>query len=180
MPVSEELPTAATAPVGPSHLAEERNLLERIQRYDLEDDATKQHQQNLATMTSQQAMMSIPGSRDAVALDQEHLTRLLQLQQLSDEDIIPLVSEFQSTQNAALHKSLDYSKKVALEQQLMEARLLRSGLPIFQRAKNDDLKQDLNMINHTNANAAIAHRFLARAKKPGGQASPLQQAGMTQ
>ena len=80
MPAPEELPTADTAPFGPSHLVEKRTLLERIQWHNLEDDATKQQQQKLATMTSQQAMMGITGGQYAVALDQEHLTRLLQLQ----------------------------------------------------------------------------------------------------
>ena len=125
-------------------------------------------------------MIGIAEGQYAVALDQEHLTRLLQLRKLSEKDSIPPVAEFQSTKNAALHKSLECSKNVAREHQLMEARVLRRGLPIFQRAKGDNLKEDLNMINHIHYNAAIAHRFLARAKKPGGQTSPLQQAGMTQ
>ena len=131
-------------------------------------------------MTIHQAIMGIAGGRDATALDRDHITRLLQLQQLTKKDIIRQAADFQSTQSADIHKSLEYSKNVTLEQQLMEAQFLCSGLQSFQGARSEDLKQELNMIDQTHANAAITHRFLARAKNLGGQASPAQQAGMTQ
>ena len=75
----------------------------------------------------EQAVMDLAG-RDAAASDREHLTCLIQLQQISDEDLIRRAADIQSTQNDAPQDSLERNNNATLEQQLMEAQFFRSGL----------------------------------------------------
>jgi len=180
----------------PAHLTEEMALREHIQRRMLEEQAIKQHHQQQqqhqhhhqhhqqqAAMNGHHAMMGFAGGRGdaaAAAADREHLTRLLQLQQMSDEDLIRRAAEVQNAQSAALHESLERNKNVALEQQLLEARLLRSGLQRFQGARSDDPRTGLDMIDQAYADAAVARGFSAGSEKPASQTSPAQQVGIPQ
>eukprot|EP00578_Thalassiosira_sp_NH16_P027774 CAMPEP_0181102742 /NCGR_PEP_ID=MMETSP1071-20121207/14481_1 /TAXON_ID=35127 /ORGANISM="Thalassiosira sp., Strain NH16" /LENGTH=1079 /DNA_ID=CAMNT_0023185743 /DNA_START=394 /DNA_END=3633 /DNA_ORIENTATION=- len=119
--------------------AEETALRERfIQRRLLEEEAIKElqleaikHQQKQQEAVSiyyqqqnqQQTIKMSRGAEPNLPAEREHLNRLLQLQQLSDEDLIQRTSELRRNKSEALEK-----------QQMLEAQLMRAqgGLDRFQ------------------------------------------------
>jgi len=138
-----------------------------------ERERQHQHQQRQAALTNQhQAMMGMTGglgaaSVTAASTERDNLTRLLQLQQVPDEDLIRRAAEVQnarsaqsaSLQSASLQHTLEQNK---IEQQLFEARLLRSDLQRYHggaMGENDPRQRGLDLIDQVHADAAIAGRF---------------------
>jgi len=153
----------------PANLTEEMALREQIiQRRMIEEEIVKRQQQH----QQQQQQAALSGQQ--ASADREHLTRLLQLQHMSDEDLIRRATELENAQSAAVHESLELNKIAALEQHLLEARLLRSnGLQRFQGARGD-----LDLIDQAHADAAVARGFSAGPEGRVNQGSPMQHAGI--
>jgi len=142
----------------------------------------RQLQQRQAAFTNQhQAVMGMTGglgaasataSATAASTERDNLTRLLQLQQVPDEDLLRRATEVQnarsaqsaslqsaSLQSASLQHTLEQNK---IEQQLFEARLLRSDLQRYHggaMGENDPRQRGLDFIDQVHADAAIARRF---------------------
>ena len=131
---------------------------------------------------------NIDGSASANELDHHHhhLSRLLPMQQItsgagvhqfqSDADIIRRAAEIHSAQNTALRENLEErNKRVAtaahnqqfIEQQLLinNLRFLRpegypSSVAVARRSGNDNQQIYLDMIDQSQARAAVVHRTL--------------------
>jgi len=133
----------------------------------------RQHQQRQAALNNQhQAMMGMTGglgaaSATAASTERDNLTRLLQLQQVPDEDLLRRATEVQnarsaqsaSLQSASLQHTLEQNK---IEEQLFEAQLLRSDLQRYHggaMGENDRGQRGLDLIDQVHADAAIARRF---------------------
>jgi len=115
------------------------------------------------------------GWNEATSAEQEHLARLLQLQQMSDDDLIQWAAKVQNAQSVAtLCDTLDRNKgdNATMEQELMEARLLCSsglqsqrypgggGVATAMGGKSGDARrQGLDMIDRAHADTAVARKY---------------------
>jgi len=153
----------------PTHLTDEIALRRLVQ---LEEETIRQHhyhrQQQAAALHSQQqvaldnhqALMglvaglgSVPAATTSTA-EREYLSRLLQIQHMQDNDLILRAAEVQNAQGSTLQACLDRNKVAALEQRLLEGRLLQSGLQQFREPpSNSHLRPDLDTAH---ADAAVA------------------------
>ena len=85
-------------------LAEEMAIRLRLHRRMMEEEADAIKQQNFRQHRAHHHKNSM------VVAEREHLNRLLQLQQMSDEDLIRCAAEVRASQNVAVRESIERNK----------------------------------------------------------------------